>query len=131
MSQSGYDDTFWPREIEDGRQLIPGYVQVPGGATRSVTITYSVPPSALAGLQGYRLLVQKQPGSRAPSLVLRVSAGRRTWIARGTLWRDTLFATRWDAPSGTLPAQDGATGPVTAFLGEMDLRGLRPSHIGP
>ena len=106
ISQSGYDDTFWPREIEAGRQLIPGYVQVPGGATRSVTISYSVPPSALAGLQGYRLLVQKQPGSRPPSLVLRVSAGGRTWMARTALWRDTLFSTRWDAPSGMLPAQD-------------------------
>jgi hypothetical protein len=111
ISQSGYDDTFWPRQIEDGRQLIPGYIQVPSGATRSITISYSVPPSALPGVQGYRLLLQKQPGSPPPAVFVRVSAGGRTWTARTTLWRDTLFATRWDAPSGMLRVQDGVTGP--------------------
>jgi hypothetical protein len=110
--QAGYDDAFWPDDRERGRKLVAGYVEVPDDATRSVTLRYSVPPSALAAVPGYRLVVQKQPGSRPAVVAVRVSAGGRTWTAHTVLRRDSVFSTPWDAPSGALHVSVEATAPA-------------------
>jgi hypothetical protein len=87
-------------------------VEVPNDATRSVTLRYSVPPSVLAAVPGYRLVVQKQPGSRPAVVAVRVSAGGRTWTAHRVLRRDSVFSTPWDAPSGALHVSVEATAPA-------------------
>lgn len=103
--QGGYDETFWPDEVERGRHLLAGGVLIPAGASRTVSLTYSEPPSVLANLVGYRLLVQKQPGSRPAALSVQVRAGDRSWSADTWLTHDITFSSPWDAPSGGLRIQ--------------------------
>ena len=103
IDQAGYDDTFWPDEAEAGRLLIAGGLVVPQDSTRTVSLRYGVPPSALTtGLAGYRLLVQKQPGSRPALLTVRIHAGASTWAAQARLRRDLMLDLPWSAPSGTV-----------------------------
>ena len=103
--QAGYDDTFWPDEAEAGRLLIAGGLVVPQAGTRTISLRYSVPPGALANTAGYRLLVQKQPGSRPAQLTVRIHAGATTWTAQAWLRHDLSLSIRWNAPSGTFQFQ--------------------------
>jgi hypothetical protein len=100
--QVGYDDAFWPDESERGRRLITGGLLVPAGATRTISISYTVPASALAGGSAYTLVVQKQSGSRPALLSVRVHEGGKTWAARTWLRRDMVFSVSWEAPAGNL-----------------------------
>jgi hypothetical protein len=60
---------------------------------------------------GYRLVVQKQPGSGPAMVSVRVSADGRMWTAHTALRRDTVLSTPWDAPSGALHVSVDATTP--------------------
>lgn len=107
--QTGYIDTFWPDEMERDRRLVAGYVEIPPGATRSVVVSYGEPASTLSGIQGYRLLVQKQPGSPPAAITVRASAWGKTWVAHAWLVRDTVFSTSWHALPGTMRVSDATT----------------------
>jgi hypothetical protein len=109
-AQAGFEETFWPDEVEGGRRLFPGGLEVPPGGTLTVSVSYSLPRAVLAGLPGYRLLVQKQPGSAPPLLAVRVRDGRRFWTARVRLAQDLTFTTSWSAPSGPLRVRLAAMG---------------------
>jgi hypothetical protein len=102
-----FSETWWPNERERGRLLIVGGLYVPARHTVTVSIHYRIPASALAGISGYRLLVQEQPGKIPPMLSVQVHAGTRTWTADTVLRHDTVFSTAWDAPSGMLRVQRG------------------------
>ena len=111
-TQVGFEDTFWPAEVEQGRRLFPGGLLVPRGRSRTVAVTYVLPRAVLAGLPGYRLVVQKQPGSSAPPLTVGVHDGSRVWTARVWLTHDVVFTTSWGAPPGRLSVQTAAAGPA-------------------
>ncbi len=111
----GYDDTFWPDELEGGRRFFAGGFEVPAEASRTVRLTYRVAAAALHGVTGYRLVVQKQPNSKPPLLSVRLTAGGRTWTARTRLTRDIVVSTLWDARPGPLTVRPAPVGLANAL----------------
>ncbi|HEY8746072.1 MAG TPA: DUF4012 domain-containing protein [Chloroflexota bacterium] len=70
---AGVDDV-WPVSTESGHAVASGYVVIPRGATRVVTVTYHVPGAVIIGSggNGYALHVQVQPGDQAIAFQLHV-----------------------------------------------------------
>jgi hypothetical protein len=87
--------------------LIVGGLYVPAKQTVTVSLSYTVPATALDGISGYRLLAQEQPGKRPPTLSVLVRDGARRWAAHIMLAHDMIFSTAWNAPSGALRIQRG------------------------
>lgn len=61
--------------IESGRKVIGRYFSVPPDASQELAFAYTVPSAAAVGENSYvyRLLVQKQPGTRAVPLTIGIS----------------------------------------------------------
>lgn len=88
---AGVDDV-WPLGTESGHVVASGYVVIPRGATRVITVTYQAPGAVVAapGGAGYALHVQVQPGIPPLQFRLQVLApdgGQRADIS-ATLQHD-------------------------------------------
>ncbi|HEV7214134.1 MAG TPA: DUF4012 domain-containing protein [Chloroflexota bacterium] len=88
---AGVDDA-WPLATESGHVVASGYVVIPRGATRVVTVTYQALAAVIATATGagYALHVQTQPGIAPLQFHLQVLApdgGRRADIS-ATLQHD-------------------------------------------
>ena len=70
---------------ETGRTVFGNYLMVPPGET-TLTYRWTSPYAADADRHGglYRLLVQKQPGTRDEPLVVRITAPEGAWIAEAS-----------------------------------------------
>lgn len=68
---TGVEDPRAARE-EFGRRSVAGYLPVPPGEGRVVTLGYTTPASEQSGERGYRLFFQKQPGLQCRPLSLSV-----------------------------------------------------------
>lgn len=91
IDQNGWTQPWYPGPAY-AREMFSGYLIVPSGQSRTVTLDYVIPANATAG-QTYHLLVQHQPGSGSHALTVEVRAGRhvRRWSAQ--LSSDAQFST--------------------------------------
>jgi Protein of unknown function (DUF4012) len=87
----------WSPGTAYGKTMLCGYVIVPAGQTRTITLSYIVPPNVFGWSQGtrYRLLVPHQPGSHPDSLRVSVTdegGHAASWVvARPALdWQQTV-----------------------------------------
>ncbi len=82
ISQSGWTQP-WTGGPAYGKTMFCGYLIVPNGQTRVITLQYVVPPNVFSWSNGarYRLVVQHQAGSKPEQLDIAVQTG-----AGGTKW---------------------------------------------
>jgi hypothetical protein len=126
---TGVDDV-WPLGTESGHVVASGYVVIPRGASRVVTVTYQAPAAVIATPSGagYMLHLQTQPGI-APLqfhlLALAPDGGRRADIS-ATLQHDQswfvplalaagrpLAAPAWDPACAAEQLAAGLKGPYS------------------
>jgi len=82
ISQSGWTQP-WTGGPAYGKTMFCGYLVVPNGQTRVITLEYVVPANVFSWSNGarYRLVVQHQAGSQPEQLDIAVQTG-----VRGTTW---------------------------------------------
>lgn len=65
-------DGFVSTDQQSGRRVFTAYVELPAGQEKTVRFSYVLPPVGPLADQPYHLLVQKQPGTLAMPLTVRV-----------------------------------------------------------
>jgi hypothetical protein len=75
VKQAGWTHPWSPGQAY-GKTMLSGYLIVPSGTTRTVVLTYLVPPNIFVWSRGsgYRLVVPHQPGSHPDMLQVSVAA---------------------------------------------------------
>jgi Protein of unknown function (DUF4012) len=74
LGKSGLDER-WPTYTVHNKTQFSGYFTLPSHRSRTLTFRYRVPANVDPG-RSYSLLIQKQPGTGATPLQIRVSAGQ-------------------------------------------------------